>query len=119
MNDFKKLMTLIESNKVNNNLSFTEGHIHFKIYTPSDEKPLIVYLTKGNTPIMQMVYISSDTVKLYFPKPHIPYEIGYNGYVFNVNDSFEKLLSKPFANNPFAHEAYDILKETFRRKQDD
>lgn len=116
MNDFKKLMTLIESNKVNNNLSFYKGHIQFKIYTPSDVRPLIVYLAKGSTPIMQMVYISSDTVELHFPKPHIPYEIGYIGYVFNVNDSFEKLLSKPIANNPFAHEAYDILKETFKEE---
>lgn len=116
--NFKDIQELID-NTISSNKDFdTLGELNIQYFSNSAFITPTALFTHHGTPVMRVQLLDDDSLRLCFCKVEIPYEIGYTGFVFKVDEPLDRLLSKEVLEEaPVAKLVYNNLTNAFEGKE--
>lgn len=114
-----KDIQVFTNNMIHHNHDFdTLGELSIQYYSGSTSTTPTALFTHHGTPVMQVQLLDDNSLRLYFSKVDIPYEIGYTGFIFKADDPLDRLLSKEVLEEaPVAKLVYNCLTNAFEGKE--
>lgn len=82
----------LETLKEKRNL-FQIGAVNLQVYKFNYKESLTILFSLEGRPQMKMLFLPDNLVKIYFPKPHIPTEIGYDAIECSDSETIDILKS--------------------------